>query len=165
MLTQTTSLPIGQRLLQAGFQRTTRVELEKLLKVADIWTLENEFVKSDLLNRAKQKHPTRRVTVEDGGGNEWAVRVYRSSFFGETWEWDDQFQRSMKRVVLDFIPLDHYVDQVIPADVLAKLTQARELGLTIFHVVAPKVQDMRPAGDPALVGTLGDELVLIGVWG
>lgn len=156
----TLTLPMGQRLLRAGFKPVTPATLFRKLGCHEIQRLEDQAALAEAKAKVLAEHPqacgiTTEVTAM------WVAVHYRTrpGMFGE----GGRILGDRRQVALHYIPLDHYVDQVIPDEILARVDQARQLGVTEFQVVVPMVTERKR--DPAVIGRLGGELILIGLWG
>jgi hypothetical protein len=155
------NLPLGQKLIKAGFPAITEKELYERLGCEEIARLANQEVKSkavaSLNEFRKRRFSFFRYTLTESSERFYVAKHF---FFEEVdvrsrprnyvdWELKQECR-------VDFCSIESYVQQEIPDACLDRVDKAKELGLKNFFVAFPK---LRPKKDPIIVGRLEQSCV------
>jgi len=152
-------LPLGQRLLRAGFPRITNADLHRELGCDEIATLENSMIRDRLQSDAVEKSPGRRVHIEECDTYYRAVVTAWGPF-----EFTGRSQYAQKVTCnVSQVPLDDYVAGTVPDAALKRIAVARHLGVTEFAVCFPIIGKVERA-DPIVVGLLGKQMIRVAEW-
>lgn len=135
-------IPLGQRLLQAGFKYTTKDRLHKALKCDG---LTKEKFKTDL-EEMKQIYPI--VKVSDYYIKGYSNRLHKFMDVCQGYK-----RRKVAKIAME--PIDLYIEKEIPARCLQEVARAKELGADNFWVVFPTFESL----DPIIIAKLGNKNV------
>ena len=146
-------IPLGQRLLRAGFKRIEREEIRKILDC------DNLAIQLYLDQRAflEKNYPF----VEPNKGNRSrhpTVYAYRSKskrFWGN---W--QTFATLQHCTFSLIDLDIHVRLPIPDRVLKEAQRAIDLGIETFYVAEPTFV----SPDPVVIALFDKEMIFIAQW-
>lgn len=158
----TETLPLGQRLLRAGFPRITSEDLRQRLGCDEIQKLENDMIRNRILEAEQKAHPNLHVRVVDDPRSGWYSTEKRPSW----WPFFVEIGMHETKVMctIEFVTLDAYVAQEIPSEALTRVAKAKEIGVENFLVAYPVLKRAERA-DPIIVGTLADkQMVLVASW-
>jgi hypothetical protein len=147
-------LPLGQRLLKAGYKVITMEQLEKRFCCDKITGIEIEKAKEKIAQNVKkfrQSHWWRRKALK-----KIVVATRYNIIEAKNWDGSCKFQEKYKNCILETKPIDDFVANVIPERCLISLKKARQIGMSHFNVIYP-VMDRSRLKDPVIVGASNDK--------
>lgn len=142
------NLLLGQKLRLREFKKISLSDLEQLLKCKEISKMENDLALSKKVNELKEKdYVIHKIKTASYYPYPYIIEyIKKKSIFSRI----QTILVPKIKCILQYVPLNQYMESEIPEEVILQINHAIEIGITKFFVVYPYTYEIK--NDPIIIG-------------